>query len=173
MNKEFIFNESMAHPPLCIYPEPAKVLVVGESLKKLEEEINKHSISAEYAVALDKVSKGGYDVIYLDRKDDREKADFDALYTLLTDDGIAVINTKNWDEEGYGNELSKCDRFRFVIPYKENLLYLSKKQHPTADVRLQNVDMLDGCEYYNAEIHNALFAMPTYIYKNLKKDLKL
>ncbi|MBD3824817.1 MAG: spermidine synthase, partial [Epsilonproteobacteria bacterium] len=59
--------------------------------------------------------------------------------------------------------------FKIIMPYNlgngETALLASKAYHPTADVILHRVDMLDGVNYYNCDIHPAAFAMPNYIRK--------
>ncbi|MCV6606612.1 MAG: hypothetical protein OIF32_00215 [Campylobacterales bacterium] len=172
MDYEFIFNEIMAHPALCVHLEPKKVLILGDGLFELENEIRKHSnVEVVKCESLDSVKDSDYNIIYTD--DEQEVEDRNTLHTLLTDDGICVFHGDTWDSENFNEDLKSFDKFRFVIPFEGEFIFASKKWHPTADVRLQAVDMLDGLDYYNSDIHLALFAMPNYVYKNLKKDLKL
>lgn len=42
-------------------------------------------------------------------------------------------------------------------------VFASKKSHPTADLKLQRADLLSGCDYYNADTHEAAFALPNAV----------
>ncbi len=51
-------------------------------------------------------------------------------------------------------------------------VFASYSTHPLADMWLQKIDMLEDVQYYNADIHQAVFAMPTSITSNLKGIIK-
>ena len=56
------------------------------------------------------------------------------------------------------------------MPFKfghNTSIIASKRYHPTADINLQRADLLDGLNYYSAEIHNASFVFPAGEHKAL------
>ncbi|HRF56207.1 MAG TPA: hypothetical protein PLV58_02290 [Campylobacterales bacterium] len=88
------------------------------------------------------------------------------IFKLLKEDGIfcKTVN-KNIKEE----LLEAGDYYRIAMPYHNmELLFLSNKYHPTADLILDKSDFLESCEYYNSDTHLASFA----IYESAKKELR-
>lgn len=62
----------------------------------------------------------------------------------------------------------------FAMPFfgDEVFVFASKATHPLADLWLQRADMLDNLSFYNADIHNAAFAMPTRLASTLRPWVK-
>jgi spermidine synthase len=61
------------------------------------------------------------------------------------------------------------------MPFKfghNTSILASKKYHPTADLNLQRADLLDGLDYYSAEIQLASFVFPAGEFRELTGTAK-
>ncbi|MDE6886707.1 MAG: hypothetical protein K2P17_06695 [Helicobacteraceae bacterium] len=88
---------------------------------------------------------------------------------LLKDNGIAIINLK--DLESSSLDIIKEADFKIRMPFRiedKYYLFLSNRFHPLADICLQKIDLLNDLKYYNAKIHEAVFALPNYRKEALK-----
>ena len=93
----------------------------------------------------------------------------------LKENGIAIANLVSLEEDFEAAKsaiLAACAAgFRVAMPFKaldSYFLFLSNAFHPLADLCLQKADALDGLDYYNAKIHEAIFALPNYLKTALK-----
>ncbi len=158
--------------------DPKVDLIIGDGVKFVEE-----------------AAKTGdrYDVILVDSTDPIGPAQplfghefYENIFKALSDDGIVVSQGESpFYQTTMQNKLVQIlhDTFPIVSIYNfSNLTYPgglwsftfgSKKYHPTNDFKSDRVEQsgLDF-EYYNAEVHNAAFALPTFMRKRLGQWLK-
>jgi spermidine synthase len=92
---------------------------------------------------------------------------------ILKDDGLIAFASEAFskDKEQLFADLTLVGtKFWIAMPFKfghNTSILASKKYHPTADLNLQRADLLDGLNYYSAEIHNASFVFPAAEHKAL------
>lgn len=64
----------------------------------------------------------------------------------------------------------------FFIPFSpfdhQTFVFASHTTHPLANLWLQKCDMIEGLQFYNADMHQAAFTLPTYLAKTLKGIIK-
>jgi spermidine synthase len=182
MNKDNIFyNEMITQVAFCTHPNPSSVLIVSDY--DLKDMTDKHldvkncdliSLSDSFDFARDCEDKK-YDVIIINSGDKIDDKVFVAhLNRSLKDDGILVF-------AGQINEVI-ADFFRICMPYRFEVskdtkdlfmaTFATKKYHPTADMILHKSDLIEGCQYYNSDIHKASFVMPNYIKADIKGFVK-
>lgn len=173
-NKHFAFNEMMTHVPLCTHKEPENILVVGSVDEEFKKEVAKHKVTVEYgdtSIITSKNEKNIDVIIFTDVKlDELLLAN---IQRVLKDDGLICLPTKAYSKDV--NQL-KSDlilvgsKFWIAMPFRfghNTSIIASKKFHPTADLNLQRADLLDGLNYYSAEMHQASFVFPAYEHKDL------
>ena len=133
-----------------------------------------------------------YDIILIDALDALgNSVNFDRVFfghasRILSNKGILVCRAEDIDleEDIYRTRLEHtAEFFRFALPFtakdllsvtgKISLIYASKHYHPTADLLLQRIDMLEGLKYYNADLHKANFALGTDTFNALLKSMKI
>lgn len=131
-----------------------------------------------------------YDVIFIDTIDALKNSFDSEFYShiskILNTNGIVVSRAEDigFDLEKHKKRLKDIGKhFRYTMPFRASdplslygsitLIYASKKFHPTADLLLQKIDMLCDLKHYNAEIHNASFALGSDEFKNLLDGMKL
>ena len=168
--KRFGLDEMMVHVPMCSHKNIKKVLVVGEASEDLKADLAKHECK---------------DITYSDELNIDEIFDI-ILYNKQTPDALEMANIERCLDQEYGifvckgtfiykdlekakEELSTIGKnFWICMPYSfghNTLIFASKKYHPQAEIVLQVSDLLPNCEYYNTELHNAVFIHPQYITK--------
>ena len=125
-----------------------------------------------------------YDIVLIDVPELKEKksnkAFFGHISRILKDDGIMLTRSFDMDFEleKYKDKILQIkDFFRFVLPanskdliahYKKtSLIFASKKYHPLADLIVQKIDMLEGLNFYDDEVHKASFAIGKDLFKKL------
>lgn len=102
---------------------------------------------------------------------------------ILSENGILTFMTTHplWGFEDFKtNLLTVGEFFNIVMPYfiplqilnDKSFIFASKYYHPLAGMLLQKIDMLEGLRYYNADIHEAAFALPYELFAKLKGILK-
>lgn len=157
-----IKNEMLAFVPLCVHENAEHCLAIGATLPSEAAKLAK-SICAIDALPLDlSLNNEKFDVII----SFEQTVNFKQIFDLLKEGGIFCKTVSKSAEE----ELLEASKYyRIAIPYHNmELLFLSNKYHPTADLILDKSDFLECCEYYNSEIHLASFA----IYQKAKQLLK-
>ncbi|WP_104748262.1 spermidine synthase [Helicobacter cetorum] len=118
-----------------------------------------------------------YDLIFC--LEEPSKHQLDALKRMLKEDGVLISTAKHplLEHVSMENALKNVGEFfaiamPFVAPLRilsnKGYIYASNSVHPLADLWLQKVDMLEGVQYYNEDIHRASFALP----KNLQEVFK-
>lgn len=171
-NKNFAYDEMMVHVPMSSHKDINKVLVVGEVSEDFKSELAKHECK---------------DITYSDELNVDEKFDI-ILYNKDVPSELDMANVERCIEPKKGifvtkasfiykdMEVSKQElttvgkNFWICMPYSfghNTLIFASKKYHPQAEIVLQVADLLEGCEYYNAEIQNSSFVHPNYITKGI------
>lgn len=130
--------------------------------------INKHGISlanmpnlTQYARAMD-MKESEFDVVI-----DLENTATVMFHKLIKKDGILLTNLANLVEnlEAAKAQIAWND-FRIKMPFcveGRYYLFCSNTMHPLADMCLHKIDMLRDLRYYNAKIHEAIFALPNYL----------
>ncbi len=179
--KEFIYNEMMVHVPVCTSKDPQNVLLISDNASKLEKEMNKHSEIAFKSIActlesLRDEADASYDVVICESANDAAISAH--ISRVLKEDGLVSMlhpSLENIEEnKSLLHVLGKY--FKVIMPYNlgngKTALLSSKEYHPTADINLHRVDMLDGLEYYNCDVHPASFAMGNNIRKEYLGILK-
>lgn len=176
ISQDLLTNEILAHLPLCVYPYAKEILLCGAPSNGLGDgllaQLNKHGVNVSSELDKEKF----YDVSIAPAY---KKELIVQSYRALKDDGILVMQTAAWDTQEFKEQLKSFEIFRFAIAFSYHAsapltgVFASKKYHPTADLKLHIADMLEGNAFYNADIHKCLFAMPGYIYQDLKALLKL
>lgn len=135
---------------------------------------HKHFHFFEQIIDLD-VKK--YDVIIADSV--LAKHHIDALSRMLNHHGILIFRSHHplLEEAAFIDKIADCtDFFRIVMPFSpflsilsdKSYIFASKKLHPTSDMILQKIDLLPNLRYYNAKIHESVFALPNFLYEKLK-----
>jgi len=90
---------------------------------------------------------------------------------LLKEDGLLVSIIPSLDKTQENKQIMEVlgKYTKVIMPFDigggERALLASKAYHPTADVILQRVDMLDNLEHYNCDVHIAAFATGNSIRK--------
>ena len=163
------FNEMMVHLPLCTHKEATKVLIVGSNNEDMKAQAAKHNkvsnIEFGDTSIITSKSEKNIDVIILtDVKIDELLLANISL--ILKEDGLIAFPSKAFsrDEDQLFADLKLVgSKFWIAMPFKfghNTSILASKRYHPTADLNLQRADLLDGLNYYSAEIHNASFVFP-------------
>ena len=163
-------DEMMVHVPLCSHKDINKILVVGKVSDELKTEIAKHECKdIIYSDALN--VEGIFDIIIYNKKapNELELANIDRILEPKKGIFVCVGTLIYKDIETSKKELTTIGKnFWICMPYSfghNTLIFASKKYHPQAEIVLQVSDLLEGCEYYNTELQNAVFVHPTYITK--------
>lgn len=142
--------------------------------------ISQNPYFKSYSKALELPVKKYEFIVYEGRPNRNE---LNGISQMLTKDGILIFITKHhlWEFEDFKNDLLEVGKFfNIVMPYSiplsifndKSFIFASKYYHPLADMLLQKIDMLEGLKYYNADIHEALFALPQELCIKLKGILK-
>lgn len=163
------FNEMMVHLPLCTHKEATKVLIVGSNNEDMKAQAAKHNkvsnIEFGDTSIITSKSEKNIDVIILtDVKIDELLLANISL--ILKEDGLIAFPSKAFsrDEDQLFADLKLVGlKFWIAMPFKfghNTSILASRRYHPTADLNLQRADLLDGLNYYSAEIHNASFVFP-------------
>lgn len=172
--REFIKNEMLIHTALCTSKEPKNVLIISNNATALENEVKKHdninfsSITCSID-ALSTLKDNFYDVIVSQMILD--KSILAQIQRVLKSDALLVSDNFKLDDIESNKELLSMlgKYFKIIMPFyvggDNTALLCSKEYHPTADVILQRADMLDNLEFYNSDVHKAVFAMGRYIKK--------
>ncbi|KLE06731.1 spermine/spermidine synthase domain-containing protein [Aliarcobacter butzleri] len=163
------FNEMMVHIPLCTHKEASKVLIIGTINDNLKIEASKHNKISNIEFGdlsfLKSHNEKNVDVIVLTdvKLDELLLANIDRI---LKDDGLIAFASKAFsrDEEQLFADLKLAGtKFWIAMPFKfghNTSIIASKRYHPTADINLQRADLLDGLDYYSADIQLASFVFP-------------
>lgn len=169
MDKNIINSEMIVHIPMCTHKNPKNILVIfGDDA--IKNELKKYNAKVTYSNNFNSDEK--FDVI---------------IYNSSIIDDIIMANIKRNLDENYGlfsckvisfdtnSEIMSKDlntvakNFWITMPYNAggNMMILaSNKYHPQADIILDRSDFIEA-NYYNTELHNASFVMPSYIQKHL------
>lgn len=172
--KKFIYNEMMVHVPVCTSKDPQNVLIISDNSENLENEMKKHNAIAFKSVAcgiesLRAERDSCYDVVICESATDA--AVLAHISRVLKEDGLVSMTHASLDnvDENKLNMQILGKYFKVIMPYNlgngDTALLSSKEYHPTADINLHRVDMLDNLDYYNCDIHPAAFAMGNHIRK--------
>ena len=163
------FNEMMVHLPLCTHKEATKVLIVGSNNEDMKAQAAKHNkvsnIEFGDTSIITSKSEKNIDVIILTgvKIDELLLAN---ISLILKEDGLIAFPSKAFsrDEDQLFADLKLVgSKFWIAMPFKfghNTSILASRRYHPTADLNLQRADLLDGLNYYSAEIHNASFVFP-------------
>jgi len=126
-----------------------------------------------------------FDVVILNA--DASDPFYDSLFyglinRILKDDGVfaSVCANAITQSASFEDLCVKLEKFTILMPSFfmqsqgiANIVIASKKYHPTADLILQRSDLLEGLEYYNAEVHNASFVMPNFLKERFRTIVKI
>ena len=171
-NKNYSYDEMMIHIPLCSHKNINKILVVGNISEDFKGELSKHNCkNITYSDTLN--VEGQFDIILHNNATPSELDMANVQRCIEPEAGIFVTKASfiSKDIEISKNELNTIGKnFWICIPYSfghNTLIFASKKYHPQAQIILQISDLLEGCNYYNSEIHNASFVNPNYITKEI------
>ncbi|MGK0255949.1 MAG: spermidine synthase [Arcobacteraceae bacterium] len=169
-NKNFAYDEMMVHVPMCSHKYINKILVVGDVSEDFKNELNKHECKdITYSDELNVDDK--FDIILYNKEVPTEIEMANVDRCLEPKKGIFVTKASliSKDLEVAKKELATVGKnFWICMPYSfghNTLIFASKKYHPQAEIVLQVSDLLEGCNYYNTELQNSAFVLPTYIHK--------
>ncbi|WP_104706887.1 spermine/spermidine synthase domain-containing protein [Helicobacter bizzozeronii] len=97
----------------------------------------------------------------------------DGLQRMLSPQGILLLRAPHplLDPQGFKSTLEHLQGYFSVLmpctnPYDVRplcYLFASKHHHPEADLLLQKVDMLEGLQHYNAQVHTSAFSQPNWL----------
>ena len=174
---DIAFFEMMIHPAIAVHPDPKKILVITSNPMQAKTEISKYRFeidvqTASALSALPQCEDNTFDIVILGEQEKLDLLTIAHINRVLTPKGIAVTVTGNFVETSntmVEDLKTASPSFRIALPYRyesrtnQGFLFLSKLCHPLADINLQRVDLTDGFGYYNAEIHQAAFALPSYV----------
>ena len=163
------FNEMMVHLPLCTHKEATKVLIVGSNNEDMKAQAAKHNKVSDIEFGdtsiITSKSEKNIDVIILTDVKIYELL-LANISLILKEDGLIAFPSKAFsrDEDQLFADLKLVgSKFWIAMPFKfghNTSILASRRYHPTADLNLQRADLLDGLNYYSAEIHNASFVFP-------------
>jgi spermidine synthase len=185
---DFIKDEMLTHIPMCVHPEPKKVLLIGEN-ESIASELKKHQSSdlqvldaKEALLSLQELDEGSVDVIIVSTKlFESDRVFWGLVKRVLSLKGVvSSVASSLVDEEIKAKAQIETmgEYFRIVMPYVfmqqhcEFALFASNMLHPTADINLQRADLTEGFRYYNSDIAIAAFAMPNMIRKEFRGLIK-
>jgi len=171
-NKNFAYDEMMVHVPMCSHKNINKILVIGEVSEDFKGELAKHE-SKDVTFSNTLNVEGVFDIILytIGTPDELELANIERI--IEPEKGILCCNGTfiHKDLEKAKNELAMVAKnFWIAMPYTfghNTIIFASKKYHPQAEIVLQVSDLLEGCNYYNTELQNAVFVHPQYITKGI------
>lgn len=171
MSKEFVYNEMMAHVPVCSHKSPKSLLLISDSPDGIKNELGRHKGLEVTVGGLDAIGKGtdnSYDIVLIDSTAPLSRATYAHLNRIVKEDGlVSCLNASLEDEEASKEQIGALgEYFKIVMPYfaqDKTMILASKEYHPTADVILHRTDLIDGLSFYNCDIHPSSFAMPNYI----------
>jgi spermidine synthase len=163
------FNEMMVHIPLCTHKEASNVLIIGTADEDMKNQADKHSkvSNIEFGEVSLLTSKNQKDIDVIILTDVKiDELLLANIERILKDDGLIAFASKAFsrDEEQLFADLKLAGtKFWIAMPFKfghNTSIIASKRYHPTADINLQRADLLDGLDYYSAEIQLASFVFP-------------
>lgn len=172
--RSFIYPEMMVHTALCTHKDPKSVLVISDDSVRFDDELARYSdfqvsvISASEALdAIRGLADDSFDVVLSEAVAD-DAALLAHIARVSKEDALISMTHPDLDDVEANTAVMKIlgSYFKIIMPYnvgESTLLFASKEYHPTADVILQRTDLLEGQQYYNCDIHQAVFAMPNYI----------
>lgn len=180
MSKEFIYNEMLAHIPVCSHKAPKSLLLISNAPEGIKAELARHLGLNVTVGGLDSIASGedaSYDIVLIDSTSAISRATYAHLNRIVKEDGlISALNNSLDDEATTKEQLNAIgEYFKVVMPYKaedKTMILASKEYHPTADVILHRTDLIDGLSYYNCDIHVSAFAMPNYIRSTYRGIIK-
>ena len=163
------FNEMMVHLPLCTHKEASNVLIIGTSNEDMKNQAAKHNKTSniefgDTSIITSKSEKNIDVIILTDVKIDELL--LANIERILNNDGLIAFASEAFskDKEQLFADLELVGtKFWIAMPFKfghNTSILASRRYHPTADLNLQRADLLDGLNYYSAEIHNASFVFP-------------
>ena len=170
------FNEMMVHLPLCTHKEASTVLIIGTTNEDMRNQAAKHNKTSNIEFGdlslLTSKNEKNIDVIILTdvKIDELLLANIERILKI---DGLIAFASKAFsrDEDKLFADLKLVGtKFWIAMPFKfghNTSIIASKRYHPTADINLQRADLLDGLDYYSAEIHNASFVFPAAEFRAL------
>ena len=169
-NKNFAYDEMMVHVPLCSHKDIKSILVVGSVSEDFKKELAKHECKdITYTDELN--VEGKFDIILYNNgtPSQLEMATVERLIEPKKGIFVTKASSIRKDLEVSKEEITTIGKnFWICMPYSfghTTLVFASKKYHPQAEIVLQVSDLLEGCNYYNTELHNAAFVYPTHITK--------
>ena len=170
LNQDIINAEMLTHVALCTHKEPKDVFILG-SHDYINSEIARHNglhvDLCDNVSCIESAKDNSFDVIIVNSDRYYEPTFAAQINRVLRNDGLVVLKTNEKLEENIG---VFGNLFGIVMTYKvedRRAIIATKKYHPTADIILQRSDLLEDLSYYNAEMHLASFALPTYLRKKL------
>lgn len=173
--RSFIYPEMMVHTALCTHKDPKTVLLISDDSTRFDEELARYSdfqvsvIRADDALeAIRGLADDSFDVVLSEAAGDA--AFLAHVARVSKEDALVSMTHPALDDVEANTAVMEIlgDYFKIIMPYNaggSTLLLASKEYHPTADVILQRSDLLEGQQYYNCDIHQAVFAMPNYVRK--------
>ena len=176
--KTVIYPEMMVHVALCTHKLPTNVVVASDSSDLLMGELSRYRDStvtncsgSTLLESFRDLDDSSADVVLVDTLT-ADAAVIAHINRVLKGDGLMVMQHPNLDNITDNTSLMQIlgNYFKIIMPYYDGngatLLLCSKEYHPTADIILQRSDLLEGQQFYNCDVHSAVFAMPQYIRKN-------
>lgn len=112
----------------------------------------------------------GFDVVV-----SLESKDYIKALSMVSNEGVVILRLESWSigvDENIKLMHAIRDSFEILMPYSScfgseiNLLFASKKYHPTADMILQRADFIES-NYYTPMLHKASFVLPQWLKKRL------
>lgn len=169
LEKNTINSEMLVHVPMCTHKEPKKVLVVmGDD--EIKKELEKYDVEVIYSDSFNSDEK--FDVVIYNNNIIDDIVMANAMRNLEDKCGVFASKVISFDanSDAMKKDLATVAKnFWIAMPYasgQDMMILASKKYHPQADIILDRSDFVDT-NYYNTELHNASFVMPTYIQKPL------
>ncbi|MBE0491511.1 MAG: spermidine synthase [Sulfurospirillum sp.] len=170
MRNETINAEMLTHVPLCTHAQPKDVLVLGRHdfiNIEIARHLGLHVRLCENFTCIEEAKDASIDVVIINSDRFCEATNVAQINRVLRKDGLVVVKS----DEKLKQNMSLFDNlFGVVMTYTyegKRAILASKKYHPTADIILQRADLIDGLNYYNAQLHLASFALPTFMKNEL------
>lgn len=163
LESEIVKKEMLSFVPLCTHENAQNCLLIGDdSLTTDAEKLIKNISSLTTMSSNSQFASETFDiVISFD-----STVSLQEVFRVLKKDGIFCTKIEGDIKES----LTRLGQYyRIVMPYHNmELVFASNKYHPTADLKLDKSDFIEGTEYYNSDIHLASFA----IYEKAKQSLR-
>ena len=189
---EFIYHEMIVHVPMAVHPNAKRILIIGGGDGGAARELMRYkNVESVDLVEIDKrvvdISREFLPKTFGPGEGLFTKEFYGNCYKALKEDGIMVNQHESpfYDEDAFAMQRAHqriVKSFPISRVYQAHIPtypsghwlfgFASKKYHPTLDFDAKKWnDLKLKTRYYNANLHNASFALPNYV-EELMEDVE-